>query len=75
MKKRITFRLSTIISSVGGQTIAQVVSRRFLSAEARVRFQANPCGIRDGQGGIGKDVSSNTSVFPVRVIPRKLHTN
>jgi hypothetical protein len=75
MKKRIIFTLSTIISSLRGHAIAHVVSRWFLSAEARLRFQASPCGVCDGQGGTGTDVSSSTSAFPVRAIPPKLHIN
>ena len=65
MKKRIIIRRSTIISSLRGHAIAQVVSRWFLSAEARFRFQANPCGICNGQSGRGTDLFSSTSMFPV----------
>jgi hypothetical protein len=33
--------------------MAQVVSRRSLTAEARVRARVNPCGICGGQSGTG----------------------
>jgi hypothetical protein len=33
--------------------MAQVVSRRPLTAEARVRARVNPCGICGGKGGTG----------------------
>jgi hypothetical protein len=34
-----------------GRAMAQVVSRRPLTAEARVRARVNPCGICGGQSG------------------------
>jgi hypothetical protein len=36
-----------------GRAMAQVVSRRPLTAEARVRARVNPCGICAGQSGTG----------------------
>jgi hypothetical protein len=44
--------------------MAQVVSRRPLTAEARVRARVNPCGICDGQSGTGAGFSLSYSVFP-----------
>jgi hypothetical protein len=42
----------------------QVVSRRLLTAEARVRFRVNPCGICGGQSGTGTGFSPSSSGFP-----------
>jgi hypothetical protein len=47
-----------------GRAMAQVVSRRPLTAEARVRAQVNPCGICGGQSGTGTRFSLSSSVFP-----------
>jgi hypothetical protein len=44
--------------------MAQAVSRRPLTAEARVRSQVNPCGIYGGQSGTGTGFSPSTLVFP-----------
>jgi hypothetical protein len=44
--------------------MAQVVSRRPLTAEARVRARVNPCGICGGQSGTGTGFSSSSSVSP-----------
>jgi hypothetical protein len=44
--------------------MAQVVSRRLPTAEARVRPRVCPCGIFDGQSGTGTGFSPSTSVFP-----------
>jgi hypothetical protein len=44
--------------------MSQVVSRRPLTAEARVRARVNPCGIYGGQSGIGTGFSPSSSVLP-----------
>jgi hypothetical protein len=46
------------------RTKAQTVSRRPLTAEARVRSWVSPCGICGGQTGAGIGLSPSTSVFP-----------
>jgi hypothetical protein len=53
-----------VTSSVSGHAMAQVVSRRPLTAEARVRARVNPCGICGGQSGTGTGFSPSSSVFP-----------
>jgi hypothetical protein len=47
-----------------GRAMAQVVSRRSLTAEAWVRARINPCGICGGQSGTGIGFSPSSSVFP-----------
>jgi hypothetical protein len=44
--------------------MAQAVSRRSPTAEARVRSLVSPCGICCGQSGIRTGFSPSTSVFP-----------
>jgi hypothetical protein len=44
--------------------MAQAVSRRPLTAEARVRSLVGPWGIGGGQSGTGAGFSPSTSVFP-----------
>jgi hypothetical protein len=48
--------------------MAQVVSRRPLTAEARVRSRVNPCGICGGQSGTGTGFSLSSLVIPGQYI-------
>jgi hypothetical protein len=50
-----------------GRAKAQVVSRRPLTAETRVRARANPSGICGGQSGTGTGFSPSSLVFPVNI--------
>jgi hypothetical protein len=45
-----------------GRAMAQAVSRRPLTAEARVRTRLSPCGICSGQSDTGSDFSPSSSV-------------
>jgi hypothetical protein len=47
-----------------GRAMAQAVSRRPLTAEARVQSRVTPCGICGGQSGTGTDFFPSTSVLP-----------
>jgi hypothetical protein len=47
-----------------GRTMAQAVSLRPLTAEARVRSRVSQCGICGGQSGNGTGFSPSISVFP-----------
>jgi hypothetical protein len=52
--------------------MAQAVSRRPLTTEARVRAQVNPCGICDGQSGTGTGFLRVLRFSPVNIIPPSL---
>ena len=57
-------------------SIAPLASRRFLTLEVRVRFQASPCAICSEQSGTESGFSSSSSFFPpVSNIPQILHTH
>jgi hypothetical protein len=49
--------------------MAQAVSRRPLTEEARVRARVSARGICGGQSGTGTDFSPTFSVFLVNIIP------
>jgi hypothetical protein len=47
----------------GGRVIAQAVSHRLLTAEARFRAHGSPCGICGGQSDTGTGFSPSPLVF------------
>jgi hypothetical protein len=55
--------LLLFFTKVNVRTMAQAVSRRLLTAETRLRSQANSYGIRCGQIGTGTGLSQGSSVF------------
>jgi hypothetical protein len=62
-----------VLTSILGRAMAQVVSHRPLTAEARVRARVNSCGICGGQSGTGTGLSPSSSVFPCQyIIPPSL---
>jgi hypothetical protein len=52
-----------IFNTLRGRAMAQAVSRRLLTAEARVRSRVGSCRICGGQSGTGTGFSPSTSVF------------
>jgi hypothetical protein len=56
-----------------GRAMAQAVSRRPLTAEARVRSRASPCGICGGQSGTGQVFPRVLRFSPVNFIPPVLN--
>jgi hypothetical protein len=52
------------VRPIVGRAMAQAVSRRPPTAEARVRSRVSPYGICGGQSGIGTGFSPSSSVFP-----------
>jgi hypothetical protein len=52
------------VNALTGRAMAQAVSRRPPTAEARVRSLVSPCGICGGQSGTGTGFSPSCSVFP-----------
>jgi hypothetical protein len=57
----------TCLTLSGGRAMAQAVSRRPLTAEARVRSQFSPCGICSGQSGTGTGFSPEYFSFPLSI--------
>jgi hypothetical protein len=53
----------TTVRPIVGRATVQAVSRRSVTAEARVRSHASPCGICGGQSGTRTGFSPSTSVF------------
>jgi hypothetical protein len=53
--------------------MAQAVSRRPLTAEARVRSRVSQCGVCGGQSGTGTGFSPSCRFSPVNFIPLVLH--
>jgi hypothetical protein len=53
--------------------MAQAVSRRPLTAQARVRSRVGPCGICGRQGALGQVFSRVLRFSPVSFIPPVLH--
>jgi hypothetical protein len=64
-----------LYASARGRAMAQVVSRRPLTAEARFRAEVNPCVICGGQSVTGTGFSPSSSVSPVDIIPSSLFTS
>jgi hypothetical protein len=56
-----------------GRAMAQAVSRRSLTEEARVLSRVNACGICGGQSGTGTGFSPSCGFSPVNFIPPVLH--
>jgi hypothetical protein len=56
-----------------GRTVAQAVSRRPLTAEARIRARASPSGICGGQSGTGTGFSPSFSAFPISFVGFHTH--
>jgi hypothetical protein len=61
------------INSTLGSAMAQAVSRRPLTAEARFRSRVSPCEICFGQSGTGTGFSPSCRFSPVNFIPLVLH--
>jgi hypothetical protein len=61
------------VNAFNGRAMAQAVSRRPLTAEARIRARVNPCGICGGHSGTGTGFSPSSSVFTGQcIIPPSL---
>jgi hypothetical protein len=76
MKLQVKQFTSSSCNVFHGRAMAQVVSRRPLTAEARIRTRVNPCGICGGQSGTGTGLSPNYSVFPCQyhtTVPLQTH--
>jgi hypothetical protein len=56
------------------RALPQVVSDRRLTAEARVRFQANVCGICTWRSVIEKGFYPSCSAYPFSIASQRLHT-
>ena len=58
-----------------GRAMAEAISRRPLTAEARVRSRVSPCGICGGQSGTGTGFSRVLRLFVVSIITPMLHNH
>jgi hypothetical protein len=58
------FSRGLLSSLIWGRAMAQAVSRRPPTAEARVRSRVSPCGICGGRSGTGTGFCPSSSVFP-----------
>jgi hypothetical protein len=64
----------TPVRALVGRAMAQAVSRRPLTAKARVRSRVSPCGIYGGRSGTGTGFFPRVLRFsPVSFIPPVLH--
>jgi hypothetical protein len=61
---KVHFRTNISNYATYRRAMAQAVSRRPLTAEARVRSRVSPCEICGGQSGTGTGFFSELSVFP-----------
>jgi hypothetical protein len=61
------------VKKVTGRAMAQAVSRRPLTSEARVRSRFSPYEICGGQSGTGTGFSPSCRFSPVNFIPLLLH--
>jgi hypothetical protein len=68
-----TVRAAMRLNSALGRAMAQAISRRPLTAEARVRSRVSPCEISGGQSGTGTGFSPSCRFSPVDFIPLVLH--
>jgi hypothetical protein len=63
--------VDVLINGQKGRAMAQVVSRRPLTVEARVRSRVSPCGVCGGQSGTGIGFSPSCRFF--NSLPLVLH--
>jgi hypothetical protein len=57
------FSMENFPPHITSRAMAQVISRRPLTAEALVRIRVNTCGICGGQSGTGTGFSQSSSIF------------
>jgi hypothetical protein len=72
-RRHIALRFIKFLTQKSGRATAQAVSRRPLTAEARVRSRGHPCAICGGQSGTGTGFSLVLRFSPVNFIPPVLH--
>jgi hypothetical protein len=69
----VVFPARKICKRTKGRAMAQAVSRRPLTAEARVRSRVSPCEICGGQSGTGTGFSPSCWFSLANFIPLVLH--